>query len=104
MDFRCLLLAAGCFHLAAYSYAAAGRKLFDFRLVVGQLRIGDDLNIGQTRAIVQLEKAEAAFRIAPRANPALQRRLSANCRWLSGVDNGKLVHKRVTVPSQSIPP
>ena len=55
-----------------------GDELLDFALVVRQLRVGDDLDVGQARAVVQLQKAEPALRIAPRANPALQRDLAAD--------------------------
>ena len=77
-----LLGAAGGLYLAAGGDAAAGREMLHFGLVVGQLRVGDDLDIRQARAVVQLQKAEAALGVAARADPALQRGCAADRRGL----------------------
>ena len=58
--------------------AATGSQMLDLRLVVGQGRLGDDLNVAEARAIVQLEKAEAALGVAAGPHPAVQLNLSAD--------------------------
>ena len=80
VDFGRLLFAAGGFHFAANGDAAAGRELLDFRFVVGEFRVGDDLDIGEAGAVVDFQKAEAAFGIAAGADPALQRDLLGRLR------------------------
>ena len=57
VHFGRLLLAARRFHFAADRDAATGRELLHFRFVVRQLRIGDDLNVGQARAVVELQES-----------------------------------------------
>jgi hypothetical protein len=49
-----------------------------FRFIICQICIRNDLDIRQARAVIQLQKTEAGFRIAPGANPALQRRIVAD--------------------------
>ena len=66
-------------------HAAAGRELLDLRFVVRQLRVGDDLDVGQARAVVELEEAEAALGVAAGADPAADGRLFADRGGLPGI-------------------
>ncbi len=93
VNFRRLPAAARRLHFAAHRHAAARRELLHFALIVRQLRVGDDLNVGEARAVVELEKAEPTLRIAPRANPTLQRDLTADRVGLSCSGNRQLVHR-----------
>ena len=52
--------------------------MLDLRLVVGQGRLGNDLNVAEARTVIQLEKAEAAFGVAAGPYPAVQLNLSAD--------------------------
>src|SRR4051812_46423728 len=76
MNLGRLLLPTGGFHFSAHGNAATRRKLFDFGFIVRQLRVGNDLDVGEAGAIVQLKKAKTALGISPSANPALE-----NCRF-----------------------
>ena len=49
--------------------AAAGGEVLHFGFVVGERAVGDDLQVGQRGAVVELEEAEAALGIAAGANP-----------------------------------
>jgi hypothetical protein len=98
VDLGGLLLAAGGFHFATNGDAAAGREMFDFGLVVRQVLVGDDLDIGEAGAVVDFEEAEAAFGVAAGADPALQRGLAADGRRLAGFANGEFFHGFVLGP------
>ena len=70
-----------------------GRELLHFGFVVRQLRVGDDLDVGQAGAVVELEEAEAALGIAARANPALQRDRPADRSRLSRILDAQRIHQ-----------
>src|SRR5207249_2954404 len=52
------------FHLADDGDAGAGAEFLDLALVVGQLAVGDDLQVTLAGAVVEFEEAEAALGIA----------------------------------------
>jgi hypothetical protein len=52
--------------------AATGRGIYYVRSIVRQIRVGDDLYMRQAGAIVELQEAEFALRVAPGADSALQ--------------------------------
>src|SRR5690606_8342258 len=56
-----LPFARGLFDLAFDRNAGTGAEAFDFDFVVLQRRIGNDLEVSQRRAVIELDKAEAAF-------------------------------------------
>src|SRR5262249_52360849 len=72
--------------------AAADRKLFDLRFIVGQRRFGEDLHVALAGAVVQLEEAEATFGIAAGADPALQTDLLADGFDLAGLGDSNFFH------------
>jgi hypothetical protein len=47
MHFGGLLFAARRFHFTAHRDAAAWRQVFDLRFVIGQIRVGNDLDVRQ---------------------------------------------------------
>ena len=72
VDLGCLSLAARLLHLAAHRDAAAGGELLHFAFVIRQLGIGDDLDVRQARAVIELGKLNPPFesrrvRIQPRS-------------------------------------
>ena len=68
--------------------ARADGKLFDFRLVVRQRGLGDDLDVAEAGAVVQFEEAEARLSIAPRTDPTLNNDILADRFGLAGSGNG----------------
>src|SRR5260370_13891001 len=63
-----------------------------FALVVGQRILGEDLDVAEAGAVVQLDEAEAALGIAPGAHPTLQPHLAADGLHLAGLGDADLVH------------
>ena len=92
LHFGGLAFALRGFDLAVDRHAAAGREPFDFGLVVGQVAVGDDLNVGQTAAVVQFQKTEAPLAVAACPDPALQGSLSANGIRAAGIANRDFFH------------
>ena len=76
--FRVLPLAARFFHLTLDTNAAAGREVFDFRFVVFEIAISNDLNIAETASVVDFNEAEPTLGITPRADPATRGDLLAD--------------------------
>src|SRR3984893_5954737 len=93
MDFGRLSLRGRFADLPLDRHAAAGGEPLDFALVIRQLAIGDDLDIGLTRTVVQLQKTEAPFGITAGAGPALQTDLAADCRRLTSGGNRDRFHE-----------
>ncbi|KKK62440.1 hypothetical protein LCGC14_3004300 [marine sediment metagenome] len=71
LDLGRLPLAGRLFDQSDHADATAGRELFDFRLVVFQFGVGDDLDIVEAGAVVELDEAEAGLAVAARTNPTL---------------------------------
>ncbi len=80
------------FDLAFDRHAAARAGVLDLGFVVGQLRRGDDLQVRQATAVVDLQEAEARLGVAPRADPALHAHLPADGRGLACLLNRDLFH------------
>jgi len=91
-DFRRLALAARRLYQADHGDAATGRKPFDFGLVIGQLVIGDDLQVAQAGTVVDLQKTEAALRVAAGPDPALHANLTADRFRTASFDHAYLFH------------
>src|SRR3954453_16301554 len=91
MNLGGLLLPARSLHFSSDSDAAARRKLFHFRFIIRQLRVGNDLDVGEAGAIVQLKKTKTALGISPCANPALEDSSATDRFRLARVDDGKLL-------------
>ena len=68
--------------------ARADGELFDFRLVVRQRGLGDDLNVAEAGAVVQFDEAEPAFRVPPGADPTLNNDILADRFGLAGSGDG----------------
>jgi len=62
-------LAGAGFDFSRDNNAAAYRERTDLALVIGQAAVGDDLKIAKATAVVEFNKTETAFAIAPRSNP-----------------------------------
>src|SRR5262249_24107303 len=75
MDLRRLPLGGRGTDLADHADAGAGVELLDLRFVVRQLAVRYDLDIAEAGPVVELQKAEAALGVPPRAQPALQQSL-----------------------------
>ena len=63
---------------AADADAAADAEMEDLVLVVGQLAVGDDLNVAEAGAVIDFEEAEAPL-VAAGADPSLELDVLADC-------------------------
>src|SRR4029079_9539052 len=72
LNLRLLPLGGRGFDEAFDRDAPAGGEALDVAFVVGQRAVRDDLHVALTRAVVELQEAEATFGVTPGANPALQ--------------------------------
>src|SRR5262249_15378062 len=79
-------------HVADDGDTGPGRQLFDLRLIVRQSAFGDDLDVAEARAVVELEEAEATLRIAASANPALELHVLADHHFLARLGDADLFH------------
>jgi hypothetical protein len=75
-------------------------KLLDVGFVIGQCPISDDLQILQTRAVVDLHKGKIAFGIATRANPAAHRHPITNRRLVEYLLHAMNLHGRLRTPKR----
>ena len=69
-DFCCLAFATGFFDFTNGRDAATSSQAFDVVFVIAKFCGSDDLDVALARAIVDLDKAESGFGVAPCAYPA----------------------------------
>ena len=93
LEFGGLPLAGRRPQQAGHGDAAPGRKPLDFGFVVGQRRLGDDLEVAEAGAVVEFQEAEAGLRVAAGADPAGERHLLAEMVGASGLGNGESFHR-----------
>ena len=72
---------------------ATGGEPFDFGLVVLQIGVGDDLDVGEAATVVEFQETKPALGVASRTDPALESCLAADGAFLPGVADGKFVHE-----------
>ncbi len=93
-QFGRLSTAAGGLDLTLDAHRAAGGQVFDFRLVVGQILLGDDLQITEARPVVQFQEGKPPLGVPPSAYPAPHARGLADRAFLAGVFDAKCFHRR----------
>ena len=93
LDFGGLALAGRRLQQPADADAATGGEPLDFRFVVGQGGLGHHLDVAETRAVVEFDKAEAGLRVAAGAHPALQKGLAADHLGLPRLSDRKFFHR-----------
>ena len=92
VQFGRLSLATRRLDLSRNGNATARGEFFDFRFVIYQVPVADDLDVGQTTSIVEFQKAKSRLRISARTDPALHDRLSTNRSLLTGNGNRERIH------------
>jgi len=92
LDLCALALAGRLLDQALDGHAAPRREALDVALVVGERGFGEDLDIAQARAVVELEEAETGLRVASRADPALQGHFQADAFRPAGLSDRDLRH------------
>ena len=95
VQLRGLPLTAGLFQHALGGDAATSRKLLDVGVVVRQITIRDDLEVGHAASIVEFKETETTFGISPRANPSLKPHVATNALGLPRFDNVEILHRSV---------
>ena len=88
LDFGGLALAGRRLDQPLDAHAASGREPLDFRFVVRQRRLGQHLDVAETRAVVEFQEAETGLGIAAGADPALHACFPSN-----GVRPPRLGHR-----------
>src|SRR5262249_16516158 len=72
LDLRGLPLGGRGADLAGHAATGADGEAEDVTLVIRELAVGDDRDVAETGAVVELDEAEAALGVAPGAHPAPQ--------------------------------